>query len=210
MKISVSILKEKDNIKETIEKINLTDADYIHIDVQDNTYTSNISFPISDLNNINEYNNKKIDIHLMCNDPYNLIEDYSKLNPEYITFQIEAVSNVYKCIQMIKNKGIKVGIAISPETDVNKIIEYLPYIDLVLVMSVVPGLGGQSFINTTSYKMEELYNLKDRYNFIVSADGGINDKTINIINKYVDMVVSGSFITDSNNFQDRINMLKQL
>ena len=209
MKISVSILKEKDNIKEAIEKINLTDADYIHIDVQDNTYTSNVSFPVDSLIDINEYTNKKLDIHFMCLEPESLIEEYSKLNPEYITFHAEAVSNIYKYIQLIKNKGIKVGIAINPETDVNKIIEYLPYIDLVLVMSVTPGLGGQSFLDNTTYKMEELHNLKDRYNFIVSADGGINDKTINLIKDYVDMVVSGSFITDSNNYQDKIDLLKE-
>jgi ribulose-phosphate 3-epimerase len=209
MKISVSILKEKDNIKNTIEKINLTDADYIHIDVQDNTYTSNISFPVDIFNDLNEYNSKKLDVHLMCTEPEKLIEEYSKLNPEYISFHIEAVSNTYKYIQLIKSKGIKVGIAINPETDVNRIIEYLPYIDQVLVLSVKPGLGGQSFIDSTSYKMEELYNLKEKYNFIVSADGGINDKTINIIKNYVDMIVSGSFVTDSDNYQEQINLLKQ-
>ena len=208
MKVSVSILKEKDNFKEAIKRINYTDADYIHIDVQDNTYTNNSSFPISDFIDINEYNNKKLDVHLMSTNLESLIEDFISINPEYITFHVEATSNVMEYINKIKSKGIKVGIAINPETDVNSIIEYLPYIDLVLVMSVTPGLGGQSFLVNTSYKMEELSNLKDRYNFIVSADGGISDKTINIINKYVDMVVSGSFITDSDNYQNRINLLK--
>lgn len=208
MKVSVSILKEKDNFKEAIKRINYTDADYIHIDVQDNTYTNNSSFPISDFIDINEYNNKKLDVHLMSTNLESLIEDFISINPEYITFHVEATSNVMEYINKIKSKGIKAGIAINPETDVNSIIEYLPYIDLVLVMSVTPGLGGQSFLVNTSYKMEELSNLKDRYNFIVSADGGISDKTINIINKYVDMVVSGSFITDSDNYQNRINLLK--
>lgn len=208
MKISVSILKEKDNIKDAIEKINLTDADYIHIDVQDNTYTPNVSFPVGSLNNLSEYNNKKLDVHLMCLEPEYLIEGYSKLNPEYITFHIETVSNVYKYIQLIKSKGIKVGIALNPETDVNQIVEYLPYIDQVLVLSVKPGLGGQSFIDNTSYKMEELHGLKDRFNFLLSADGGINDKTIGLIKNYVDMVVSGSFITDSDNYQEKIDLLK--
>ena len=208
MKVSVSILKEKDNFKEAIKRINYTDADYIHIDVQDNTYTNNSSFPISDFIDINEYNNKKLDVHLMSTNLESLIEDFISINPEYITFHVEATSNVMEYINKIKSKGIKAGIAINPETDVNSIIEYLPYIDLVLVMSVTPGLGGQSFLVNTSYKMEELSNLKDRYNFIVSADGGISDITINIINKYVDMVVSGSFITDSDNYQNRINLLK--
>ena len=208
MKVSVSILKEIDNINNSVLKINYTDADYIHIDVQDNTFTSNISFPASLFSDLNDINSKKLDVHLMCTDPDELIEEYSKLNPEYITFHVEAVSNVYKYIQMIKSKGIKVGIAINPETDVNRIVEYLSFIDLVLVMSVTPGLGGQSFIDNTSYKMEELHNMKDRYNYIVSADGGINDKTINVINKYVDMVVAGSFITDSDNYQNQINLLK--
>jgi ribulose-phosphate 3-epimerase len=208
MKVSVSILKEKNNIENVIKKICLTDADYIHIDVQNNTYTDNISFPISDFDNINDYNNKKLDIHLMCIEPKEEINEYSKLNPEYITFHIEAVNDPYEYIKLIKSYGIKVGIALNPETDVNKIIEYLPYIDMVLVMSVIPGKGGQSFIDNTSYKMEELCNLKSRYNYIICADGGINDKTINIVNKYLDMVVAGSFITDSDDFQNKINLLK--
>ena len=209
MKISVSILKEKDNLKDAIEKINLTDADYIHIDVQNNTFTSNVSFPVETLSDINEYNSKKLDVHLMCNNPESLIDEYSILNPEYITFHLETTTNIYGCIQKIKSKGIKVGIALSPETDINNLVEYLPYIDLVLVMSVTPGLGGQSFLDNTSYKMEELAELKDRFsNYIISADGGINDKTINIIKPYVDMVVSGSFITDSDSYQNRIDLLK--
>lgn len=208
MKVSVSILKEKNNIRDVVSKINLTDADYIHIDVQDNTFTDNISFPVSDFIDLNEYNTKKLDVHLMS---YNLdkqIKDYASLNPEYISFHIEAVSNPTKYIQLIKSYGIKVGLAINPETDVNKIIEFLPYIDMVLVMSVTPGKGGQSFLDNTSYKMEELFNLKERYNFVISADGGINDQTINVIKPYVDMVVSGSFITDSDDFQKHINLLK--
>lgn len=209
MKVSVSILKEKDNIRETIEKINLTDADYIHIDVQDNTYTSNSSFPVSDFSDINEYNNKKLDVHLMSTNLDSLIEDYASINPEYITFHLEATNNPYSYIQKIRSYGIKVGIAINPETDINDVVEYLPYIDLILVMSVTPGLGGQSFIDNTSYKMEELFKLKERFNnYIISADGGINDKTINIINKYVDMVVSGSYITNSDDYQNQINLLK--
>lgn len=208
MKISVSILKEKDNIENVINKINLTDADYIHIDVQDNTYTNNNSFPISDFNNINEYNNKRLDVHLMSTNLESLIDEYSTIKPEYISFHIEATDRPYDYIKKIKLNGIKVGIAINPETDVNKIIEYLPYIDMVLVMSVTPGLGGQSFMDNTSYKMEELSNLKDKYNFIIAADGGINDKTINIINKYIDMVIVGSFVTDSDNYQNSINLLK--
>ena len=208
MKVSVSILKEKNNIRDVVSKINLTDADYIHIDVQDNTFTDNISFPVSDFIDLNEYNTKKLDVHLMS---YNLdkqIKDYASLNPEYISFHIEAVSNPTKYIQLIKSYGIKVGLVINPETDVNKIIEFLPYIDMVLVMSVTPGKGGQSFLDNTSYKMEELFNLKERYNFVISADGGINDQTINVIKPYVDMVVSGSFITDSDDFQKHINLLK--
>lgn len=208
MKVSVSILKEKNNIKDVINKINLTDADYIHIDVQDNTYTSNTSFPVTDFIDLNEYNNKKLDVHIMSNNLDSLINDFIKINPEYISFHVEATSDVMKYINMIKSNGIKAGLAINPETDINDIIKYLPYIDLVLVLSVTPGLGGQSFLDNTSYKMEELYNLKERYNYLISADGGINDKTINIISKYVDIVVVGSYITDSDNYQNNINLLK--
>lgn len=208
MKISVSVLKEQNNLKDVITRINNTDADYIHIDVQDNTFTENTSLPASLFSDLNEYNNKRLDVHLMSNDLDNRIEEFASLNPEFITFHVEATSNVYKYIQLIKSKGIKVGIAINPDTDVNSIIEYLPYIDMVLVMSVVPGKGGQSFLDNTSYKMEELSKLKERHSFIVSADGGINDKTINIIKDYVDMIVTGSFITDSDDYQNQINLLK--
>lgn len=208
MKISVSVLKEQNNLKDVITRINNTDADYIHIDVQDSTFTENTSLPASLFSDLNEYNRKKLDIHLMSLDLDKQIVEFSLLNPEYITFHVEASVDPSKYIKLIKSKGIKVGLAINPDTDVNNIIEYLPFIDLVLVMSVVPGKGGQSFIDNTSYKMEELHKLKEKYNFIVSADGGINDKTIDIIKDYVDMIVVGSFITDSDNYQNQINLLK--
>lgn len=208
MKVSVSILKEQDNLEKVITNINNTDADYIHVDVQDNTFTENTSLPASLFSDLYSYNNKKLDVHLMSLDLDKQIEEFSLLNPEYITFHVEAGVDPSKYIKLIKSKGIKVGLAINPDTDVNNIIEYLPFIDLVLVMSVVPGKGGQSFVDNTSYKMEELHKLKEKYNFIVSADGGINDKTIDIIKDYVDMIVVGSFITDSDNYQNQINLLK--
>lgn len=205
MKVSVSILKEKDNLNSAINKVNESSSDYIHLDIMDNTFTNSSSFTIDDFENINI--NKKIDVHLMSTNLDKLIDDFSILNPEYITFHVEA-GNTLEYIYKIKDKGIKVGLAINPETDIEKIYPYLELVDLFLVMGVHPGEGGQEFINDVISKLQELQEIKDRYNYVISVDGGINNTTMQYVKDYADIVVSGSYITNSDDYDEMINALK--
>lgn len=207
MKVSVSILNEKDNYINAIEKVEKTGADFIHLDIMDSTFTENSSFNIDNFKNIDKYTNKLLDVHLMSTNLDKLIDEYSLLKPEYITFHIE-IPNTMKYINKIKEKNIKVGLAINPNTDVKKIYPYLEYIDLVLIMSVIPGAGGQKFINNTIDKVKILNKEQTKYHYLIEIDGGINNETIKYINTYVNIVVAGSYITNSNNYEKQINNLR--
>ena len=197
MKISASFLTI-DNI-ENVNKLVNCDIDYLHLDIMDGVFVNN-------KNEVLSVNNKKpLDIHLMVNDVYGYIDKYKSLNPLFITFHYEAVTDVIEVINYIRKFNIKVGLSIKPSTKVEEIIPYLPYLDLVLVMSVEPGQGGQSFIMDTVDKIRKLKELKG--NYLIEVDGGINDNTINLIND-ADIIVVGSYIT-SGNYEERIKNLKE-
>lgn len=203
MKVSVSILKEKNNYKEAIDKINNTRADYIHLDIMDGTFTKSSSFELSKFKNIS---NKKYDIHLMSTNLDQLINESIKLNPEYITFHIESTKDIIKYINLIKENNIKVGLAINPKTKLYKLKKFINLIDMVLVMSVTPGEGGQLFKVST---IKKLRKLREKYKDItISVDGGINKETCALVSNYVDIVVSGSYITDSDDYDSKINELR--
>ena len=206
MKVSVSILKEKENYLDVIEKLNNSKADYIHIDVLDNTFIKTSSFDIDDFKNIKF--NKKLDIHLMSSNLEKQINDFSLLNPEYISIH-EEVGDTLKYLNKIKNKGIKAGIVINPETDIEKVYPYLEIVDLILIMSVNPGKGGQEFMTSVIGKMQKLKEIQDRYNYVIEVDGGINNDTIKYVSNYVDIAVSGSYITDSIDYDKNIENLKR-
>ena len=135
-----------------------------------------------------------------------ILDDYISLKPEYITIHSE-IENVEKYIDKIKENNIKVGIALNPETDINILNSYIQKIDLILVMSVVPGKGGQTFMKEIIPKLEKINELKKDYNFIIEVDGGINNETVDYTKKYVDIIVSGSYVTNSNDYRDAINTL---
>ncbi|MBQ3475050.1 MAG: ribulose-phosphate 3-epimerase [Bacilli bacterium] len=203
MEVSVSILSKKDNLEEAFDLLNNTSCDYIHIDIMDNTFTDTYSFELSELLTINT--RKKLDIHIMSTNLDYQIKEAIKLDPEFITFHVESTNDIEKYIKIIKNKNIKVGLAISPETSLDLIKEYENNIDLLLVMSVTPGRGGQDFILETVDKLKKIS--KDR-NYLVSVDGGINDKTIKHVKKYVDIVVSGNYIISSSDIETAIEKLR--
>ena len=203
MEISVSILKEKDNIEEAVKRLSKTDCNYIHIDIMDNTFTDSYSFELSELLTINT--RKKFDVHIMSTNLDYQIKEAIKLDPEFITFHVEATNEVNKYIELIKKYNIKVGLAISPDTSIDKIKEYENDIDLLLVMSVVPGMGGQKFIPETVDKLKQINKKRD---YSVSIDGGINNETIKLVNKYVDIAVAGSYVTDKENYQNAISELR--
>ena len=204
MKISASFLSIKDNLKENISRLTKTDIDYLHLDIMDGSFVLNKTWDIEQIKGIINYN-KPLDIHLMVDDVYKYIDQFQVLNPIYITFHYEINYDIMKVIEYIRQYGIKVGLSIKPETDVEKILPYLPYVDLVLVMSVDPGAGGQTFIASTIDKIKKLKEIKG--DFLIEVDGGINGDTIKLI-KDVDVIVVGSYITNGN-YEERIKNIKE-
>lgn len=210
MKLSASFLSIKNNIKDNIEKLDNSNIDYLHLDIMDNVFVPNISFSIDEITELLKNTNRPKDVHLMVKDVYKYIDDYSNLNPDYMTFHLEATNDVLSTINYIKEKKIKVGLSIKPNTKLDELKNYLPLIDLVLVMSVEPGYGGQSFIPSVLDKIKELRELRDKYNYnyLIEVDGGINNETITQLkSQNVDMVVVGSYITNSNDYNEQINKL---
>lgn len=212
MKVAASILSIKEQIKENIEKLDQTNVDYLHLDIMDGLFVPNKTWSIDELKELLVGTNKPKDVHLMVWDINKYIEDFSILNPKFITFHYEATKDIFAPIHILKNKGIGVGMSIRPNTDVSEIYPYLRYLDLILVMSVEPGAGGQKFIDSTLSKIEKLRELKEKngYSYIIEVDGGINDTTIDKVKiAGADMVVSGSYITNSENYQEKIEILKK-
>lgn len=209
MKISASILSIKNNLKNNIKKLDNSNIDYLHLDIMDNIFVPNQTWNFNEINELLENTTKTKDVHLMVKDVIKYIDDYSIIKPEFVTFHLEAIDNILETINYIKAKGIKVGISIKPNTKVEELLEYLPLIDLVLVMSVEPGFGGQQFIENTLTKIDELYSIRENnnYNYLIEVDGGINADNIKYLNK-CDIVVVGSYITNGDNYDDAISKLK--
>jgi ribulose-phosphate 3-epimerase len=208
MKVSTSILSVKDNLKEAIDNLNNTSTDYIHLDIMDGVFVENTTWTADTLRSVLINNTKPLDVHLMVRDVKSYVDSFATLNPEYITFHYEAIDDIDSMINYIKSLGIKVGISIKPNTKIEEIYNYLPKVDLVLVMSVNPGMGGQEFILGTQIKVNGLkeYKLNNDLNYLISVDGGINGDTVKLI-RNADIAVSGSFIT-KNNYEESINKLK--
>lgn len=206
MKITGSFLKIE-NDRQKIEKLAQA-TDQIHFDIMDGIFTENKTLEIEKVKE-NLINIKDIDIHLMVKDIKNYVDKVLIFKPKFITFHIEAIENPNEFIKYIKEKNIKVGIAINPKTSLEKIYPYLKDIDLVLVMSVQAGKGGQKFIDISS-KIEEIYNYreKNKLNYIIEVDGGINNETISKVKK-ADLIVVGSYITDSNNYKEKVEELRK-
>ncbi len=204
MKISASFLSIKDNLKENIDLLTKCDIDYLHLDIMDGIFVKNKTWDISEIKNLINYN-KPLDVHLMVSDVYKYVDEYKDLNPEFITFHYEVDLDIMDIISYIKKYNIKVGLSIKPNTKVDEIIPYLPYLDLILVMSVEPGEGGQKFIIDSVDKIKKLKELKGDY--LIEVDGGINDSTISLV-KDVDIAVIGSYIT-SGNYEEKIKSIKE-
>lgn len=207
-KISASFLSCKD-LERDLMRLNETDVDYIHVDIMDGKFVSNKTIPFRHMKNIYKFTSKRLDVHLMVEKPLKLIKKYAGLNTEYITIHCEIDGDINKLLDVIGSFQIKKGLAINPDTSIEMLIPYLDRIDLILVMSVYPGAGGQTFIETTSSKIDEIKKLiQDRnLDILVSVDGGINDKTKDKVSSS-DILVSGSYITNGEDFQERINVLR--
>ncbi len=207
-KIGVSFLSSK-NIPRDIELLNDTDVDYIHVDIMDGKFVKNKTMPFREMRHINDYTSKRLDVHLMVEEASKYIPLYAELNTEYITIHVEIEEDIMKDLELIKSYSIKCGLAISPDTKISSLIPYLPYVDMILVMSVYPGEGGQEFIGDSEDRINEVRELLKSYNIpaIISVDGGINDKSKDKCNN-CDMLVSGSYVISSDNFQEKISSLR--
>lgn len=206
MKVSVSILSAYDRLINAVKKVNESSADFLHIDVMDGVFVSNKKFELEIVKDIMSISKKKLDIHLMVND-LETIKEYANLKPEYLTFHVEVIDNC-EIIKYVKSLGIKVGLAINPETSIDELIKYVDYIDLALFMSVKPGMGGQKFIEDVALKIKEFKSNINK-DIIISVDGGVNNNTIKLCKDAgCDMVVVGSYITNLDNYNENIKKLK--
>ena len=204
--ISVSYLKSKYDELTTIKLIDESIADLIHVDLMDGLYVPNKNFELKQVIKLLTGTKKMLDIHLMVNDPLEYIEELSTLNVKIITIHLDSTNNLEKTIQMIKDKNILVGVAINPDENVDILNDYLDKIDYVLIMSVYPGKGGQTFISEITSKVRKLQD-KD---ILIGIDGGINKDTVHYLKDLsIDNIISGSFICMSDDFNARIKELQE-
>ncbi len=208
MKVSASFLSSKNLVKDLI-KLNETDVDYIHLDIMDGKFVKNKTMPFREMRNISKYTSKRLDVHLMVENPEDYVPLYAGLNTEYITFHVEVDKNIEEILKLIHSYSIKAGLSIKPNTKVSELVPYLPFLDYILIMSVEPGAGGQTFIEETEDKITEVRALLNSYqcNAIISVDGGVNDLTKKYC-KQADVLVSGSYIINADNFQEKISSLR--
>lgn len=207
MKIAGSILKIKDD-KIKIEKMITSGIDYLHLDVMDGKFVDNKSLSFDECFEMKDLFKIPLDIHLMVKNPLEYINKFINLEPKIISFHIE-IDNVDENIEILKNNNVLVGIALNPTTDIDKIIPYLNDIDLVLIMSVDPGYGGQTFNDSILEKIEFLnnYKISNNLNYLIEVDGGINIDNIKKINS--DIVVIGSGITNYDDYSKQVLKIKE-
>lgn len=201
--LSISILGIKDDI-DKLKSIDDLKPNYLHLDIMDGLFVSN-SVDMSDL----PLMNTPKDIHLIVENVKKYVDIYKKYQPEYMTFHLEVNNDIDEIIDYIHSLNIKVGLSIKPSTPVRELSKYLDKVDLILVMSVEPGQGGQSFIMNSIEKVNELNQLREdnNYKYVIEIDGGINAVTKKLV-PACDIFVVGSYITSSDDYQSRISSLK--
>ncbi|MGB3586844.1 MAG: ribulose-phosphate 3-epimerase [Tunicatimonas sp.] len=200
------------NLQSAVEMLNQSEADWIHVDVMDGVFVPNISFGMPVVKAIQQHAQKPLDVHLMIANPDDYLADFQKLGADRITVHYEACPHLHRTVQQIKELGCKAGVAINPHTSVKLLENILVDIDLVLVMSVNPGFGGQSFIDHTYQKLKDLQQLMQETStsVLVEVDGGVSDQNATqLSNAGVNAFVAGSFVFKSEDPVATIAHLKQ-
>ncbi len=201
------------NLQRDIEMINNSEADWFHIDIMDGVFVPNISFGMPVLEAIAKHAKKTIDVHLMIIDPDRYIKTFADLGSNILTVHYEACTHLHRTLQAIKAEGMKAGVALNPHTNVNLLEDIIGDIDMVCIMSVNPGFGGQSFIENTYKKIKELRTIIERNNAstIIEIDGGVTNKNaLQLVEAGADVLVAGSYVFKAENPIDTISNLKKI
>ena len=201
------------NLQRDIEMINNSEADWFHIDIMDGVFVPNISFGMPVLEAINKHAKKTIDVHLMIVDPDRYIKTFKSLGADVLTVHYEACTHLHRTLQAIKAEGMKAGVALNPHTNVNLLEDTINDIDLVCIMSVNPGFGGQSFIENTYKKVKELKEIITRNGAVtlIEIDGGVTSKNaVQLVAAGADVLVAGNFVFKAENPIQTISDLKKM
>ncbi len=201
------------NLIKDIEMLNQSDADWFHIDIMDGVFVPNISFGFPVMEAINRHTLKPMDVHLMIVDPDRYISNFKKAGANILTVHLEACNHLHRTIQAIKAEGMSAGVSLNPHSAVNDLEDIITDIDLVLIMSVNPGYGGQKFIENTYRKVERTRELIERSGSKakIEIDGGVTmDNAGKLIDAGADVLVAGSFVFGSDNPSETITQLKNL
>lgn len=201
------------NLQRDIEMINNSEADWFHIDIMDGVFVPNISFGMPVLEAISKHAKKTIDVHLMIVDPDRYIKTFATLGSNILTVHYEACTHLHRTLQAIKTEGMKAGVALNPHTNVDLLEDVINDIDMVCLMSVNPGFGGQSFIENTYAKIEKLKAMIVRKNAatLIEIDGGVTDKNAaQLVKAGADVLVAGNFVFKASDPTQTIADLKKL
>ena len=197
------------NLENELNLLNNTDCEYLHLDVMDGHFVNNLTFGYQLISCIRTKTNKVLDVHLMISNPTRYLEEYINAGSDIITIHLEIEEDINNIIDIIKSNNKKVGIAIKPDTDLELLTPYLDKIDLILVMSVNPGFGGKSFIESSTNRIKHLVKLREEnnYNYVINVDGGVNNSTRDKVED-ADILVAGSYVFNSDDYQERITSLR--